>query len=73
MLNRFQVVNLLYKISFFETYDNDTVLDNNFEWGGSRSCHDKKSDSQVTLRKYKAKLIHFHFLRLSSEQLHQMC
>lgn len=70
MLNRFQDVNLLYKISSFETYDHDTILDNNFQWEGNRSCHDKNSDSQVTLRKDKAKLICFHFPRLSYEQLH---
>lgn len=55
---------------FFETYDHDTILDNNFQWEGNRSRHDKNSDSQVTLRKDKAKLICFHFPRLSYEQLH---
>lgn len=70
MLDRFQHVNLLYKIAPFETYDRDTILAKNFEWKGDRSCHDKNSDSQVPLGKYKAKLIPFHFPRLSSDQMH---
>lgn len=67
-LDRFQSLKLLYTIASLETYDRNTISTKIFKQEGNRSCHNKNSDSQVTLRKGKTKVIPFNVPRFDSDR-----